>query len=133
MPVIPCPICDEYSGKPESVRAHISAKQDDRHRGESGFDYETELGLDQDGPDQEPESSPDPDGTPVPTQDQGGTVRSTDDSVEIQSVERDRTDDGKPVVKLVLAGAAIEGLSRALTGQGIAEQIRDSTDNRDRI
>lgn len=130
---VPCPLCDQFSGKPESVRAHISAKQDDRHRGESGFDYETELGLDQDGPDQEPESDADPDGTPVPIQNQSGAVRTTDDAVEIQSVERDETDDGTPVVKLVLVGAAIEGLSRALTGQGIADQIRNSTDNRDRI
>jgi len=130
---VPCPLCEQFSGKPESVRAHISAKQDARHQGHSGFDYETELGLDQDGAESDPEPDHEQDATPVPTQNQGGTVQTSDDAVEIQSVERDETDDGTPVVKLVLAGAAIEGLSRALTGKGLVGQIQDGTDNRDRI
>jgi hypothetical protein len=125
MPV-PCPLCDQFSGKPESVRAHISAKQDDRHSGESGFDYETELGLDRD-------STETDTGNPVPTSSEPEPGADPGDSVEIRTIEQDETEDGKPVVKLVLAGAAIEGLSRALTGKGLVEQIGDDTGDRKRI
>ena len=36
---VPCPICDEYYGKPESVEGHITGKSDDSHRGKIGKDY----------------------------------------------------------------------------------------------
>jgi hypothetical protein len=104
MPV-PCPLCDQYSGKPESVRAHISAKQDDQHRGQSGFDYDSELGLDQDVTDVE-RVEPELDN------------QKRDDSLQIESIERDQKSDGTPVLKLVLAGAGIVGLGRALSDQG---------------
>lgn len=36
---VPCPICDEYHGKPESVEGHITGKSDEAHRGKIGKDY----------------------------------------------------------------------------------------------
>jgi hypothetical protein len=36
-----CPYCD-YAGQRDSVRAHIRGKTDDRHRGKSGFEDESE-------------------------------------------------------------------------------------------
>jgi hypothetical protein len=125
MPV-PCPICDRFSGKPESVRAHISAKQDNQHSGESGFDYETELGIDRDGTETDT-------GNPVPTSSEPNPGTEPGDSVEIRTIEQDEAEDGTPVVKLVLAGAAIEGLSRALTGKGLVEQIGNDTGDRKRL
>ena len=36
---VPCPVCHDYHGKPESVEAHITGKSDDDHRGQTGKDY----------------------------------------------------------------------------------------------
>jgi hypothetical protein len=128
---VPCPLCDQFSGKPESVRAHISAKQDDQHRGETGFDYDDQLGL---GTEQETNSSPEQDSEPAKQ-----TSSEQSDSVQIRSVERDQTDDGIPVMKLVLTGAALEGISRAMTGDGLIGEdglvgtVQGGSDDRDRM
>jgi hypothetical protein len=36
---VPCPVCHDYHGKPESVEGHITGKSDDDHRGQIGKDY----------------------------------------------------------------------------------------------
>jgi len=36
---VPCPVCYDYHGKPESVEAHITGKSDEDHRGQIGKDY----------------------------------------------------------------------------------------------
>jgi len=36
-----CPVCGEYTGKMESVAAHISGKSDDQHKGRTGRDYQS--------------------------------------------------------------------------------------------
>ena len=41
-----CPYCDDYSGKPDSVRGHIRAKTDPAHKGKSGYEDYTEKLLD---------------------------------------------------------------------------------------
>jgi hypothetical protein len=33
-----CPYCEDYAGKPDSVRGHIRAKTDPNHKGKSGFE-----------------------------------------------------------------------------------------------
>ena len=36
---VPCPVCRDYHGKPESVEGHITGKSDEDHRGQIGKDY----------------------------------------------------------------------------------------------
>ena len=36
---VPCPVCRDYHGKPESVEGHITGKSDGDHRGQIGKDY----------------------------------------------------------------------------------------------
>jgi len=38
-----CPLCRDYEGEPESVEAHISAKTDPTHRGETGSNHREEI------------------------------------------------------------------------------------------
>ncbi len=40
-----CPICDSSFGSAGSVKAHITRKTDEAHKGESGPDYEGEIGT----------------------------------------------------------------------------------------
>lgn len=148
--LVTCPVCEQYEDRPESVRAHISAKRDDLHSGESGFDYDSQLGLDDDetgdetgdGSDtglDEPQLDLDEDlsgngPTPVPTKDDPDTG-SEDDSgptevPTVQSVERDRDEDGNELVKLTLYGAGAYGVAKLLSGLG--DQNRDPY-NRDRL
>lgn len=135
---VTCPLCEQYEAEPKSVRAHISAKRDETHQGESGFDYETELGL------SEPESEPVPDETGpdpglgealgtemnetssepnrVPTRDGPDRDDPDQDDSEpttipaVQSVERDEDDDGNELVKLTLYGAGAYALAKLLAG-----------------
>lgn len=38
-----CPICGDFEGDPQSVQAHISAKQDEAHRGKTGREFAADI------------------------------------------------------------------------------------------
>jgi hypothetical protein len=66
-----CPYCQDYTGKPDSVRGHIRAKTDRDHEGKSGFEDGTfaepanepgtETGSGTDDPELEDDTSDDDD------------------------------------------------------------------------
>ena len=40
-----CPICEDYSGSPQEVEAHISGMKDEAHTGHLGAHYRDQLGI----------------------------------------------------------------------------------------
>lgn len=125
--LVTCPICERYEDSPESVRAHISAKRDEAHRGESGFEYDEILGIGtgsntkltgseqslssaETGDGDSPDTDLDPE--PEPGQGTGPTTVPT-----VKSVEQDEDEDGNELVKLTLYGAGAYALAKFLAGQ----------------
>lgn len=116
--LVTCPVCGQYEGKPESVRAHISAKRDEAHSGKTGFDYDSELGLDagdQNG-DREAESpETDPEGSAK--QSEASPAQEPVEVPTVESVERDRDGDGNELVKLTLTGAGAYAIAKLLSNR----------------
>lgn len=136
--LVSCPLCGQYEGRPESVRAHISAKRDEAHSGESGFDYDEVLGISDD-----PETKPgkvkqsfssDPvdgnDSNPV-NDDRYQSYDRDEQTPEptlvptVKSVEQDQDEDGNELVRLTLYGAGAYALARFLAGQQDGYRRRD--------
>jgi hypothetical protein len=84
-----CPCCEDYSGEPSSVEAHISRLTDDCHKGEVGSAYRQELQervVGTRGDDRDPESTDE--GFP-----EDGDLPSVDPDTEVEAdPETDDTD-----------------------------------------
>lgn len=129
--LVSCPLCGQYEGRPESVRAHISAKRDETHSGESGFDYDEVLGISDD-PETEQDGAQQSFSSASAEVNQVNSAN-PDDGKErtsvptVQSVEQDRDDDGNELVRLTLYGAGAYALAKLLAGD------QDQTQNRGRM
>lgn len=70
-----CPYCEDYAGKPDSIRAHIRGKTDELHKGKSGFEDGSEPVQADGSPapvEREPEMEPEPEPKPEPEEDESG-------------------------------------------------------------
>lgn len=132
---VPCPVCHDYHGKPESVEAHITGKSDEDHRGQIGKDYRCV----QDGTRTLwTEPNPELKGTvpiaelkgTVPTLDEEHTVpesdgKEPDDVTQLENEDEDREDgDGIVAALVVTLAIAVWWLARRTSTE---DEVREVT------
>lgn len=128
-----CPLCGDYTGKPESVEAHITGKSDETHKGRFGAEFRNEIRDGEATPEASPERSPSPspsDGVTEPEQEAGEDTETEPATGLVKVEDKDSDDEGMGALALLfLIGAVIWFVARnqrtpresefeALTGTG---------------